>query len=277
MVAINNKLKSCSDDNVIQQLRDEGRGKKVFIPAEGKPKNGKKLSEKKYYPGNDAQSSLNKDCTYVTKFMNDGSQENIRSKERRVPVCRLFFRGFCERGNSCCFNHCEKRTTHPSQKVFICDLPPNTTEVALRRQLTILGFSVINKNVSIHKSWPCVEFGSPNEAQKFIKKGIMINGSLVKLCSWKFVAERYRTRIADISRRSIFLGGLAENTTCKAIRLTLENIGVKVVNLIKIKRGFCPKVTLSSVKEKELLVLQRKIKINGSMVEFLSYVPKRLI
>jgi len=155
-------------------------------------------------------------------------------------------------------------------------LPPNTTEVALRRQLTILGFSVINKNVSIHKSWPCVEFGSPNEAQKFIKTGIMINGSLVELRSWKSVAERYRVRIADITRRSIFLGGLAESTTCKIIRLTLEKIGAKVVNLTKIKRGFCPKVTLSSVKQKEMLVLQRKIQINGSMVDIRPYVPKRL-
>jgi len=275
MVAVDGKLKSCSDDNVIQQLPDEGRGKKVFIPVEGKPKNGKKLSEKKYYSGNDAQSSWNKDCTYVTKFINDGSQENIRSKERRVPFCRHFFRGFCERGNSCCFNHCDKRTTHPSQKVFICGLPPNTTEVALRRQLTNLGFSV-NKNVSIHKFLTCVEFGSPNEAQKFIKKGIMINGSLVKLRSWKSVAERNRARIADITRRSIFLGGLAESTTCNIIRLTLEKIGAKVVNLIKIKRGFCPKVTLSSVKQKEMLVSQRKIKINGSMVDIRSYVPKRL-
>jgi len=270
MVARNNKVSSYSNDNVILQLPFGGTRKKKVIPAEGRLKNGKKQSEK-YYSGNDAQSLWNKDSTYVTNFIKDGFQQKIRSKQRRVPVCRHFFRGFCERGNSCCFHHNEKRTIHQSQKVFICGLPPNTTEVALRRQLTFLGFNIININVN--KSWPYVEFESPNEAQKFIKKGIMINGYLLKVRSWKSVAKRQRARIADITRRSIFLGGLAESTTCSIIKLTLKKLGAKVVNLIKIKRGFCPKVTLSSVKDKEMLVSQRKIIINGSMVDIRSYVP----
>jgi len=75
----------------------------------------------------------------------------------------------------------------------------------------------------------------------------MINGSLIEVRPWKSVAEKQRARIADISRRSIFLGGLTKSTTCDTIRSTLKKIGAKVVNNMKIKRGFCPKFTLYTV------------------------------
>jgi len=274
---LKNKSKSCSNRKVIPQLPVGGIRKKVFTPAQGKLKNRNEQSESNYYSRKGARTSIGKDCTSQTKCKTDSFQEDVQRNKRRVPVCRHFVRGFCERGDSCCFHHIESGTVHQSPKVFICGLPPNTTEVALRRKLSTLGISVINKSVSIHQSWPCVELASPREAQKLIKMGnIVINGSFVEVRSWKSVAERQRARIADISRRSIFLGGLTKSTTCDIVRLTLEKIGAKVVNLMKIKRGFCPKVTLSSVQQKEMLVLERKIKINGSMVDVRPYLPQRL-
>jgi len=139
-----------------------------------------------------------------------------------VPVGRHFVRGFCERGNSCCFNHSENITIHRSRKVFICGLSPHTTEVGLRRKLPTLGLTVIYKSVSIRQSWPCVELASPRESQKLVKKGnIVINGSPVETRSYKSVAERQLACIADFCRRIIFLGDLTKSTTCDIIRLTL--------------------------------------------------------
>jgi len=274
MVVLKYKSESCSDGKVIGHLPVGGRCKKVFTPVNWNLKNRNEQYED---ARNDAGISVASDCTCDTNFKNDGFQVDVQRNKRRVPVCRHFVRGFCERGNSCCFHHIENKTVHQSRKVFICGLPPHTTEVELRRKLSSLGLSVNNKSVSTHQSWPCVELASPREAQKLVKKGnTVINGSSVEIRSWKSVAERQRSCIADISRLLIFLGGLTKSITRDTIRLILEKVGAKVVNLMKVKRGFCPKVILSSIQQKEMPVLERTIKINGSMVVVRPYVPQRL-
>lgn len=189
-----------------------------------------------------------------------------------MPNCRHFARGFCERGSRCRFNHSLKDSVHESKTVYLCGVPPQTTRAALRKQLHILGCTILNKRMSLHKSMPCVQLASADEAQKLLKKGtILIDGCLVDVRTWQSVLRSKRQRLAAITRRSIFLGGLVKGTTGRIIKMDLERNGVKVVNLMKIKKGFCPKVTLANLQQTEWLVSMSKVKINGSMVDVRPY------
>jgi len=193
---------------------------------------------------------------------------------KRKP-CWHFLRGFCERGDSCRFQHSFTDATYHSQKVFLPGLPSDITEVALQKKLSDLGCNLINKLVSLHKSWPRVCLGSPEEAQFLFNKGkISINGHPVEVRPWKAVAEKKRERVANITRRSIFLGGLPIGVTCKMIRKELEKFGAKIVNLMQVKRGFCPKVTLATVQQAVQLVSAGAVEINGSMVDVRPYQPR---
>merc|ERR1719317_210092 len=193
---------------------------------------------------------------------------------KRNP-CWHFLRGYCERGDSCRFQHSFTDATHQAQKVFLPGLPSDISEVALQKKLSDLGCNFINKLVSLHKSWPRVCLGSPEEAQFLYMKGkISINGHPVEVRPWQVVAEKKRKRVADITRRSIFLGGLPIGITCKMIRKELEKFGAKIVNLMQVKRGFCPKVTLAKVQQAQTLVSAGEVEINGSMVDVRPYQPR---
>jgi len=212
--------------------------------------------------------------TYGTESVDDTIQQSILQTIQSLPVCRHFVRGFCERGSSCRFQHCMTDIAHQTKTVFLCGLPPHISEISLRKQLYILGFNVLNKRMSLHKSWPCVQLKSAAEAKKLVeKRTFSINGFLVSVRTWQSVVRSKRERVADITRRSIFLGGLGKGTTCRIIRMELEKSGVKVVNLMKIKRGFCPKVTLANTLQTNLLVSKGKIQINGSWVDVRPYKP----
>jgi len=190
-------------------------------------------------------------------------------------VCKHFLRGYCEWGDSCCFQHSYTDATHHSQKVFLPGLPSDVSEVALRNKLSGLGCNLVNKLLRLHKSWPRVCLGSPEEAQLLLEKGkISINGHSVEVRPWHVVAEKKRERLADIARRSIFLGGLPFGLTCRTIRRELEKFGVRIVNLMQVKRGYCPKVTLATVQQAQSLVAAGVVEINGSMIDVRPYQPK---
>jgi len=87
-------------------------------------------------------------------------------------------------------------------------------------------------------------------------------------------AEKQRKRVADINRRSVFLGGLPAVVTWRMIRSGLEKYGAKVTNLMRVKKGFCPKVTLATIHQARALVSAGKVEINGSMVDVRPYHPK---
>lgn len=224
------------------------------------------------------QTKQNMELIKEQAWMKSGNVENKRSKKERHykrKPCWHFLRGYCERGNSCRFQHSFTDATHHSQKVFLPGLPSDITEVALQEKLSDMGCNLINKLVSLHKSWPRVCLGSPEEAQVLFKKGkFSINGHPVEVRPWNAVAEKKRERVADITRRSIFLGGLPIGVTCKMIRKEFENFGAKVVNLMQVKRGFCPKVTLATVEQALRLVSAGEVEINGSMVDVRPYQPR---
>jgi len=79
--------------------------------------------------------------------------------------------------------------------------------------------------------------------------------------------------VAEITNRSIFLGGIKKGITYKRVRLILKQMGVKVVNFSRIKKGYCPKVTLATTGQAKMLIAMGKIQINGEMIHVLPYEP----
>merc|ERR1719233_451114 len=193
-----------------------------------------------------------------------------KKKYGKRKTCWHYLRGYCERGNSCYFKHSMTDAVHESQKVFLPGQPENTTEV-----LSHVGCNVINKAVNLHKCWSRVYPGSPDEARILFEKGrTSTSGHPVEERPWQAAAEKQRKRIADINRRSVFLGGLPTGVTWQMIRSGLAKYGAKVTNLMRVKQGFCPKVTLATVHQARMLVSAEKVEIKGSMVDVRPYHPK---
>jgi len=119
-------------------------------------------------------------------------KEKVREKGAQIKkvdnhsrqACWHFLRGYCERGDSCRFQHRFTDANNDSQKVFLSGLPP-ITEVSLLKQLSDLGCNVVSKQLSLHKSWPCICLGSPHEAQMLLQRGkISISGHTVEVLPW---------------------------------------------------------------------------------------------
>jgi len=202
---------------------------------------------------------------------NEAELLNVKNREK---FCRHYFLGYCERGKSCRFKHRVRCTAEHSGIVFICGLPPHFTKVQLKNELTKMGFNVLLVSLKEHKSWPLVRLESPDEAEALLKKGtVSICGSNVEIRSHQAVAKKQMAKVALITKRSVFLGGLKKGTTARKVRDSLKSIGVKVVNLIEIKRGFCPKVTLATLEQAQMLISKGKIIINGSETDVRPYRP----
>jgi len=199
-----------------------------------------------------------------------GPKKKIHIKRK---TCWHFLRGYCERGNSCYFKHSMTDTAYPPQKKFLPGLTENTSEVLYH--VGCNGCNIINRAASPHKCAPRVYHGSPEEARiLFEKQRISIGGPPVEERPWQAVAKKLRKRVAEINRRSVFLGGLPSGVTWQMIRTGLEKYGAKVTNLMRVKQGFCPKVTLATVHQARTLVSAEKVEIKGSMVDVRPYHPK---
>jgi len=217
----------------------------------------------------------------------EGGEKDVHTKKVEKDVhtkkvdkysnkpCWHFLRGYCERGDSCRFQHRFTDADYQSQKVFLSGLPSNITELSLRKQLSDLGYNVVNKLLSLHKSWPRICLGSPQEAQMLFQRGkISISGHTVEVRPWHEVATKKRDRVAEITQRSVFLGGIPKGVTGKMIRARLEKLDAKVLKLSQVRRGFCPKVTLATAQQAFSLVSAGKIEIMGKLVEVRPYRPR---
>jgi len=198
--------------------------------------------------------------------------EEVRDNTNRS--CKHYLLGYCERGSSCHFKHCPKDIDDLERTVFFCGLPSHVTKDELRKQLSDLGFSTEFVKIKLFKPWPLVQMGSAEEAKILLTKGtVYILGSLVRVRSQQTVAQNQIERVAEITNRSIFLGGIKRGITSKRVRLTLKQMGVKVVNFIRIKKGYCPKVTLATIVQAKMLIAMGKIRINGEMIDVRPYEP----
>lgn len=204
-------------------------------------------------------------------------QTQQRKQVKKLPYCRHYNDGYCKRGNNCEFQHVLSVAYPDSQKVFLGGLPLNITQRELSRKLQVQGFNVINEPSIMHKYAPQVCLRSSEQAQRLIKMGtIIINGAAVDVRRYEAVTKKQQERLADITKRSVFLGGLEKETTPKIIRCELAMIGMKVVNHLTIKSGFCPQVTLATSEQACTLVCKVKVQIKGKWVNVRPYVPKLL-
>jgi len=198
-----------------------------------------------------------------------------RKKPKKLPFCRHYNDGYCKRGSNCEFQHALNGAYPDAQKVFLGGLPLNITERDLSQKLKAQGYNVINEPSIMHKYAPQVCLETAEEAQRLINRGtINIDGAAVDVRRYEAVTKKQQERLADITRRSVFLGGLEKETTPKIIRHELATIGMKVVNHLTIKSGFCPQVTLATSEQACNLISKVKVLIKGKWVNVRPYVPK---
>jgi len=198
--------------------------------------------------------------------------EEDQNRKRRL--CRHFLKGHCKRGKACDFLHDPSIFCPNSQKVFLGGLPAHITEVTLRQKLAQQGYNVINKPKVLRGFTPQVCMSSVEEAQKLIKKrNIIIDGSLVDVRAYEaFAKGGIDESRPDEIKRSVFLGGLSKGTTSQMIKEDLQKMDVKVINHPLVKTGFTPKVTFGTVKETNMMINLKKVRINDTLVDVRPYV-----
>jgi len=198
--------------------------------------------------------------------------EEDQNRKRRL--CRHFLKGHCKRGKACDFLHDPSIFCPNSQKVFLGGLPAHITEATLRQKLLQEGYKVINKPKVLRGFTPQVCLASVEEAQKLIeKRNILIDGSLVDVRAYEpFAKGGIDENRPDEIKRSVFLGGLSKGTTSQMIKDDLQKIDLKVINHPLVKTGFTPKVTFGTVKETNMLVKLKKVRINNTLVDVRPYV-----
>jgi len=190
-----------------------------------------------------------------------------REKDKK-PDCWHFLRGHCKRGKYCDFSHDSKQYWPDSCKVFLGGLPFQMTEATLRQKLLEKGFNVVNKPKVYGGFSPQVCLASPAEAKRLIEeRTIMIEGMDVDIRPYEAFTKKNKEKLLDVSRRSVFLGGLRKGTTTQIIKKELESLGLKIVNYPLVKAGFSPQVTMATAKQAQKLVDMVKVQINGTMVD----------
>jgi len=202
-------------------------------------------------------------------------REEDENRKRRF--CRHFLKGHCKRGNACDFLHDPSIFCPDYQKVFLGGLPAHLTEARLQENLTEQGYTVINKPKVLRGFTPQVCLGWVEEAQQLIKKGrFFFDGSQVDVRPYEaFAKDNMEKRLPDFTKRSVFIGGLPNGTTCEMIIDDLKKLGLKVVNHPLIKTGFTPRVTLGTAEQAQKLIKMKKVRINHSLVDIRPYVNFR--
>jgi len=191
-----------------------------------------------------------------------------KHQEEKKADCWHFIRGHCKRGKYCDFSHDSRQCYPDSCKVFLGGLPFHITEAALRQKLSEKGFNVVNKPKVFGGFSPQVCLASADEAKRLIKeRSIMIEGMDVDIRPYQAFTKKNKDKLLDVSRRSVFLGGLAKGTTTQMIKKELECLGLKIVNYPLVKAGFSPQVTMATAKQAQTLVNMVKVQINGTMVD----------
>merc|ERR1719189_712067 len=187
--------------------------------------------------------------------------------QQKSRHCRHFLKGHCERGDSCGFRHDHSVFCTDLQKVFLGGLPSHLTASVLRKKLAEQGYTVLNNPKIIRWFSPQVCLGSVEEAQKLVKNGtIVIDGSVIRVRPFEAFTRDNKKKLPDEVERSVFLGGLAADTTAEIIRAELGKMGLVVVNIPELKSGYSPQVTLQTFEQARKLLKLMRVEINGSLV-----------
>jgi len=196
---------------------------------------------------------------------------------RKRRLCRHFVKGFCLRGVACDFLHDPSIFCSDTQKVFLGGLPLNLTPTTLKEKLEEQGLTVLNKPRILRGFTPQVCLGTVKEAEMLIaQRYIYIDEHRVDVRPYQ---DRDQLRQAGVLprvvKRSVFLGGLPENTTGNMIIKDLQRLDVKVVEYPVVKNGYAPRVVLGSLEHAKMLVDLKRVMVNGSVVDVRPYVNFR--
>jgi len=208
----------------------------------------------------------------VPEKQQDQLQEGVIRKRR---LCRHFVKGFCMRGDSCDFLHDQSIFCSDEQKVFLGGLPLHFTSAILKTKLEEQGLTVLN-NPRIKRGFtPQVCLGTVKEAEELIARRVIFLGDQrVDIRPYKDKDE-LRQVLPSVVKRSVFLGGLPENTTGEMIVADLQRLDIEVVDFPVVKKGYAPRVVLGSVEHVKMLVTLKRIMVNGTAVDVRPYVNFR--
>jgi len=194
-------------------------------------------------------------------------------KVRRRRLCRHFVKGFCSRGEMCEFLHDSSIFCTDEQKVFLGGLPLHITPQILKDKLENQGLTVLNKPKIMRGFTPQVCLGSVEQAEKLIaRRFVYIDEHRLDVRPYQD-REQLRKGLPSVVKRSVFLGGLPEDTTGDMIIADLQRLeDVKVVNFPVVKNGYAPRVVLESLEHAKMLVSLKRVIVNGTCVDVRPYV-----
>jgi len=198
--------------------------------------------------------------------------QHFRRKRR---LCRHFVKGFCLRGDTCDFLHDPSVLCTDEQKVFLGGLPPNLTAETLKSKLEGQGLIILNKPRIMRGFTPQICLGSVKEAEKLVnQRFIYIDDHRVDVRPYQD-RDQLRNGLPSVVKRSVFLGGLAEDTTGEMIIEDLRRLDIQVVDFPVVKKGYAPRVVLDSVENAKMLVSLQRVMVNAIAVDVRPFVNFR--
>merc|ERR1719233_320089 len=205
--------------------------------------------------------------SFKSQVLSDSSKATVQQEvQQKSRHCRHFLKGHCERGESCGFRHDRSVFCTDLQKVFLGGLPAHLTARLLCKKLAEQGYTVLNNPKIIRWFSPQVCLGSVWEAQRLVKKGtLIIDGKVIRVRPFEAITGNNKKKLPDEVERSVFLGGLAADTTAQMIQDDLAKIGLVVVNIPLLMSGYTPQVTLQTFKQARTLIKLMRVEINGSL------------
>jgi len=202
-------------------------------------------------------------------------QQKTKTVFRKRRLCRHFVKGFCIRGDACDFLHDQSVFCSDEQQVFLGGLPMHFTPEFLKSKLEEQGLTVLNKPRIMRGFTPKVCLGSVKEAEELIsKRVIFIDKHRVDVRPYQDKVQ-LRKGLPSVVKRSVFLGGLPENTTGEMIVTDLGRLDVKVVDYPVVKDGYAPRVVLGSVEHAKMLTSLKRVMVNGTAVDVRPYINFR--
>jgi len=194
---------------------------------------------------------------------------------RKRRLCRHFVKGFCQRGELCDFLHDPSIFCSDAQKVFLGGLPLHFTPTILKGKLEELGLTVLNNPRIMRGYSPEVCLGSVEEARELIsRKQIYVGEHRLDVRPFKD-KDQLRQVVPSPAKRSVFLGGLPEDTTAEMIVNDLRRLDIKVVDCPVVKNGYAPRVVLGSLEHTKMLVALKRVMVNSTVVDVRPYVNFR--
>jgi len=201
--------------------------------------------------------------------------ENHGKVSSKARLHRHFQTGIDISDRSCSFSSDSNIVCTDKQKVFLGGIPLHFTPGMLKAKLEDQGLTVMNKPKIKRGYIPEVCLGSVEEALKLIaQRFIIVDEHRIDVRPYQSRLQ-LRKGFVSVAKRSVFLGGLPNNTSAEMIIADLERLDLQVAEPPVIKKGFAPRVILKSRKDAELLVSLQRVFINGAVVDVRPYVDCR--